>query len=369
MEWLFPKKEYHSRRSVFGTPLWHSHAVEDTVTDVARATPIGVVVDLVQGNDTVYEEAFRIPAGDQGPPAVILPTCTSFERANLNANSLLNFNTTPECKPPNNLPSWLATQRIQFCQNVNNFTKNPGGPGGSCSEINAGQALAKTYCSQGANIKASWCQRQALGDSVYAELASAYCQTDTGKADQWCTCYNVKEGVCDTNPNAAGCADKALAFDPLVNATPEGFKSEWIGREGCYGACTESAGQSKYLPIDETNKCASPISICGPRITADNLTASTINSKCVIAGQEYNEDGYPIGDGAGSVKDSGGGGGGGATPPGSTNFDVLFGEENKTVGVGASFASLSLCCMCIIGLLLMMSSGGNNNGVRMRFRR
>ena len=367
MKWLFPKKEYHTRRGVFGESLWHSHAIENAVTDTARATPIGVVVDLVQGNETVYEEVFGSPGGTT--PTDDRPTCTSFERANLNADSLLNFNTTPDCKPPNNLPSWLTTQRIQFCQNVNNFTLNPGGAGGSCSEINAGQALAKSYCSQGANIKASWCEREDLGDNIYAELASVYCRTDTGKADQWCTCYNVKEGVCDTDPNAAGCADKALNFDSLVANTPNFFKPQWIGREGCFGACRESGGESKYLPIDETNVCASDINICGGTINADNMTKSAINSTCTIGANTFDPVTGQLQDPAGNPVDNPN------KDKDSTNFftkyfptslaDLTGDDTNKKIGAGASVSFLLLCCICLIIVIVMLSPGGGSS----RFRR
>jgi hypothetical protein len=98
--------------------------------------------------------------------------------------------------------------------------------------------------------------------------------------------------VCDTDPNAAGCPEKALTYDVLVDKTPEAFKSEWSGRAACYGlVCQESEQGPKYIPDNANQNCDSPVQICGYDISAENLTESNIDAKCNIGGKEFDQDG------------------------------------------------------------------------------
>jgi len=371
MGWPFSRKEYHTRK-ILGQSVWHSHAIETGLS----YTPVGVLVDVVSGNaanNPVVGAVVGVVGGggggDDDPPPDNRPLCSSFAVNNLTATELSNFNVLGDgdCKPPNTLSTWLTSERFTFCQDVNNFALNPGGS--TCAERNAGQALAVTYCTQSDKIKQLWCTREDLGPDVYARLAGAYCQTDTGKADQWCTCYNVKSGVCDTDPNAAGCEDKALTFDTLVANTPEFFKPQWLGREGCFGACAESAGESKYLPIDETNVCASDINICGGTINADNMTKSAINSTCTIGANTFDPVTGQLQDPAGNPVDNPN------KDKDSTNFftkyfptslaDLTGDDTNKKIGAGASVSFLLLCCICLIIVIVMLSPGGGSS----RFRR
>jgi hypothetical protein len=345
-----------------------------TAEDVFRATPIGAAVDAAQGNPTIYEEAFNPPSDPTPPPP---PACSTYQ-SGTSESELVSFQVdqpTPGRACTNTLSIWLEQKRDIFCSDVNNFGKNPGG--GTCIERNAGQALAKTYCGGSDRIKtAAACTRAYLGDDAWVLLATTYCQSDTGKADQWCSCFNVMNGVCDNDPNAAGCPEKALSYDPLVAATPQGFKGAWIGREGCYGlVCQEEAGSSKWILENANQNCASPIQICGPAINAENLTASTINSKCVIGGVTYDEDGNPMdrdGDPLPLDED------GNPIYPEEGFFTKYFptsltdftgGDINKKIGPGALCGTSLMSCVCIVVLLLVMSSGGGKSGGPSRFRR
>ena len=347
MVWPFPKREYDDRK-VWGIPTPHSHTVENAFVDVARATPIGVVVDLAMGNDTVYEEVFEdvfpvIPSPTPEIPETP-PACSTYyvSPTELTLRSFDPDQAGSRCN--NTLTIWLETQRDIFCSDVANFTKNPGG--GTCKERNEGQAIARDYCSVGNRIQSAYCTEEYLGPQVYPELAAAYCQTDDGKAHQWCTCYNVVNGVCDSDPNAAGCAAKTEHYDPLVAATPDGFKSEWVGRESCYGlVCQQEGNISKWIPEDPTRdaRCSAPISICGmPEINAENLVQSDIITSCNINGVEYDADGNPIekkDEDEGFMK----------FIPTSTDD---FSDPTKMVSVGVSSVS---SCMCLLLLFLAIS--------------
>ena len=327
------------------------------VEDAFSYTPIGVVVDVAQGNPTAYD-----PPPPPAPPPDNRPTCDSYKQTGLSDADLRGFNTAPNCKGSNTLTTWLEQERIKFCENINNFTKDPGGTAGSCIERNAGLTLARTYCGGTDKIKSSAaCTRAYLGDDTWVDLANAYCQTADGQADPWCSCYNVMNNVCDTNPNASGCAEKALTYDVLVEKTPEDFRTSWSGRAPCYGlVCQESESGSKHIPANANQNCAAPIQICGQSVQAEGITESTIDATCYIGGKPVDEQGNIVG----------------GTPAENLfaqtrNYipmsidDLTSGDTNKLIGVGGSGMSF---CMCVVLLLLLLTSGGGNSGSS-RFRR
>jgi hypothetical protein len=297
------------------------------------------------------------------PPPDNRPTCDSYKKTGLTDSKLRGFDTAPNCKGSNTLSTWLEQERINFCENIDNFTKDPGGTAGSCIERNAGKALAHQYCGGTDKIKTSAaCTRTYLGDDKWVELANAYCNTDDGRADQWCSCYNVMNDVCDTNPNAAGCTEKAFSYDKLVEKTPEAFRTAWSGRAPCYGlVCQESEAGSKHIPENANQNCAAPIQICGQSIQAEGITESTINATCYIGGKPVDEQGNIVG----------------GTPieniiaqfrkyvPMSID-ELKSGDRNKLIGVGASGMSFFMCVAIL--LLVLTSLGGGKSGPT-RFRR
>jgi hypothetical protein len=345
MVWPFPKREYHTKW------YWHSHAAEEWLTDAGNAVvgavtdPVGTGVGLIGTGVGLIGDLID-PDPPTPPVPETPPACNTYyvTPTELKLRSFDPDQAGSRCN--NTLTQWLETERIKFCSDVAHFTKDPGG--GTCKERNEGQAIAREYCGVGARIKSASCTSQYLGPEVYPELAAAYCQTDDGKADQWCTCYNVVNGVCDSDPNAAGCAAKTEHYDPLVAATPDGFKSEWIGRESCYGlVCQQEGNISKWIPEDPTRdaRCSASINICGmPEINAENLVQSDIITSCNIDGVEYDENGYPI-----EKKDEDEDEGFMKFIPTSTDD---FSDPTKMVSVGVSSVS---SCMCLLLLVLVVS--------------
>jgi hypothetical protein len=305
------------------------------------------------------------------------PTCDSYKQTGLSDSQLRSFNTSPDCQGSNNLSNWLEQQRISYCMDINNFTKNPGGSAGSCAERNMGQTLATEYCSDTDKIKTSAsCTRTYLGDDTWVNLANKYCKTDAGQVDQWCSCYNVMNDVCDTNSNASGCAEKALTYDILVEKTPEDFRTSWSGRAPCYGlVCQESESGSKHIPANANQNCAAPIQICGQTIQAEGITESIIDAKCYIGGKPVDNQGNIAG---GTPVDNQGN-----TPvdnlvsklPSSIRSyvprslsDVTGDDPEKKIGAGVIVGSSSMSCIFIVIILLLLTSSGGNSGPT-RFRR
>src|SRR6056300_1428697 len=115
----------------------------------------GGAADFFQdvGNSIPVVSAFVPDPPPPRPPPDNRPTCDSYKSSGLSDAQLRSFDTNPNCKGTNTLPSWLEQQRIDYCNVLDNYTKNPGGEAGSCAERNRGKDLALQYCNQGDNIK------------------------------------------------------------------------------------------------------------------------------------------------------------------------------------------------------------------------
>ena len=232
----------------------------------------------------------------------------------------------------------LEESRTLFCTVRDNITKDPGG--GTCLERDTSRSIAKEYCKVGDRIKTvSLCNETYLGN-FYTELAEAYCK-GAGKSEQWCSCYNVVNKVCDTDSNAAGCADKALHFDTLVASTPDEFKSAWQGRESCFGGVCKG---NKYIVPNANQGCDAPIKICNQDIEVSGISESTIDASC------------NLNDAGPGESDSGGGGEG-----------KIFGFSGDTVIKGGIFTGGAFsfsCIICIIILVVVMSAGSKSRRYR-----
>ena len=250
-----------------------------------------------------------------------------------------------------------------FCAISENVFENPGG--GTCLEQNAAKDLAKEYCSVGDRITGKGdgasCTRDNL-DNYYSELAEAYCKTDTGKADPWCSCYNVTNNVCDTDSAAAGCRRKIRGFDKLVEGTPSEFKTQWNGMEGCFEGVCQGA---KYVPENANQNCGREVQICVQDFDFTSISGgSTINATC---NQTSNSGSPPsVGDGPSGTPSGTPSGGIGDYIPQS--LDDIRNDSKKQLAVGGVSALFMLCCCLLIIIVLMSSSGGGGRGPS-RFRR
>tara|TARA_Y100000389_G_scaffold147732_1_gene146677 strand:+ start:1174 stop:2172 length:999 start_codon:yes stop_codon:yes gene_type:complete len=327
--------------------------------------PCGGVMQYTPG--CMIVDAVSPPSPPPAPPPAP-PACSTYQ-SGTSELELRGFRPDQEGSRCNNeLTLWLEEQRNTFCANINNFTKRPGGD--NCIERNAGQALARTYCGTGDRIRTSAaCTKEYLGPDSWVQIATTYCVSEAGKAEPWCSCFNVMNGVCDDDPNAAGCAAKASTYDVLVEKTPDAFKTEWSGREACYGlVCQEEANAPKWILDNSNQNCASPVQICGYDISAENLTESNIDAKCNIGGREYDQDGNLVNPGnpAANFVANLPAGIGQYIP---LSFSDITGEDpNKKIGVAGSVGASFISCVCILALILLVSSGGGNSGSS-RFRR
>ena len=291
----------------------------------------------------------------------------------------------------------------KFCSDKTNVFKSPGGE--SCLALSTGKALAVKYCEVGKRIKGAAgkadggdencsADLNSLG-SNYAAVAVKYCKTATGRADTFCKCYNITNGVCDAHPTAAGCAKKKATFDKLVAATPSDQQDVWSGMEACFGrVCT---GTGVFIPPNANQNCDKSVNVCIQDIDIGSMTDSNITPVCDIksgdgspsvsepsaaqdsAKSELDEAKAAVArgdDGAqerldaaeaalDAADESAGETGPKAYIPKS--LDGLKNDRKQQIGAGV-MGALVLGCMMMLLLLVVSASGGGGGPVKRRFR-
>jgi hypothetical protein len=246
-----------------------------------------------------------------------------------------------------------ATAKEKFCKLSKNVFKNPGG--GPCLEYDTAKELAKDYCSVGDRIATdASCTPTNLGN-FYAGIAETYCKTATGKADAWCSCYNVTNNVCDKDSAAAGCDKKRQQFDKLVEATPERFRNVWSGRAACFGGVCQGV---KYVPQNANQNCNAPVQICAQSFDLSQISESTIEAQCNLTAST----GTPSSAGdtpSGTPSD----GFGDYIP---RSLDEIKNDSKKQLAVGGVGTLFVSCCCLLVIILLLASSGGGGGPTRFR---
>ena len=117
-----------------------------------------------------------------------------------------------------------------FCENVENLDKVIHKNGETCyrylaRKVNEATAKQKAidFCKMTPlAIKSELCTRENLGEDEYRRLAGVYCDTEDGKKDNWCACYNAYKGKCKgaDYANYAGCEGVKTEHDRLLADIP-----------------------------------------------------------------------------------------------------------------------------------------------------
>ena len=193
----------------------------------------------------------------------------------------------------------------EFCQSLGNYTKQIGG-GQSCEDRDHINILRSqwclnedgpTYLSSAATgitlgteaknrIKSDGrCTKEKLTDK-YDETWVKYCRAKPDDND--CTCYNMKNNVCDTNPEVAGCQYyKVIEENKNAFSTKEERDELKEGEEvlsynilKTKGHCRPRSCDSGYIPPNVKSDCADTYSICGKDIDIRTHSNSQIAVKC-----------------------------------------------------------------------------------------
>jgi hypothetical protein len=193
----------------------------------------------------------------------------------------------------------------EFCQSLGNYTQQIGG-GLTCEDRDRTNVLRSQWClnqdgpeylttlatdttlgteAENRMKSDSRCTKEKLTNK-YDETWEKYCKAKPD--DRHCICYNMKNNVCDTNPNAAGCDYyKVLEENKEAFSTREERAELEEGEEvASYnilktkGHCRPRSCDSGYIPPDVKSDCEDTYPICGKDIDIRTHTNTQIAVKC-----------------------------------------------------------------------------------------
>ena len=246
-----------------------------------------------------------------------------------------------------------------YCEQVGNLDKVIHHNGETCyrylsrkvSAVAAKQKAADFCKSKLTAIKSELCTRENIGKNKYDELAGKYCDTDDGKKDEWCACYNAFSGKC-SGPDAldyAGCEGVKIEHKRLIDDIPPdqlsgSVKQQLTERMHCRNnVCKITKG---FKP-DGADKCDLNLNLCIQDVNvAGHLVDSGVQLTC--------NNTMNVGSGEkGSEKQEG---------EGATSDGGAADRKKKTLIFGATTvtsSSISCCCLILIIVIILMMSGGN----------
>jgi hypothetical protein len=141
------------------------------------------------------------------------------------------------------------------------------------------------------------CRRSAVGDTLYEEMATTYCEAEGNHKNWWCGCYNVLHPTkCSDNPNAATC--------PMVSIDPLLADEDAIGQEG-YDIlvnnkhCRKRVCEADQFVPKSMPACPKSVTICDNVYNLKESSTSDVIRGCVdtdfpeIDWEQWNEQEIP----------------------------------------------------------------------------
>jgi hypothetical protein len=184
----------------------------------------------------------------------------------------------------------------EFCGDVDNFTEQVGS-GQTCAD-KTDTTMRSRWCllddegsPVGTRLKSNGkCAKSQLRDK-YESTATTFCQQNMN--DKWCTCYNLKNKVCNTNPNAAGCRyykvldDNRKVFGPEPEIEdPENPKKKIKGYSDGYNIlkdnahCRPRSCDNGYIPENVKSDCQPSYNFCEKDINIQSMSNNDIVIEC-----------------------------------------------------------------------------------------
>ena len=217
----------------------------------------------------------------------------------------------------NNCKDHFNYDRIvkDFCDDVDNLLVGigeaaDGGGSKTCQSIDTTGVKTAEWCmlkedssdkTGRMGTKENVCNKNGL-KGKYDDTAVEYCKAYPG--DEWCICYNLSQGVCLNDMEAAGCKhaygvldENKDALGPAVeisrakqdvDAGVEGAEAELARLEAQSGYpilrdnvhCRPDACEKGYKPPNVKGSCAASYSICDEDMDIRNLKNQDIVVKC-----------------------------------------------------------------------------------------
>lgn len=166
-----------------------------------------------------------------------------------------------------------------FCNNLGNFESQIG-DGRTCKSIDHTRNQAVAWCQIDDRINPSKgsrspCSESWLGDK-YDEAAGNYCDNHT--SENWCSCYNQVNGICDIYPNAAGCIAAKRSLEQIKKYIPVEAYDILSQKKHCRpNVCSRSG---KYVPSNASDGCEPTYNICEKDLDIRLLSDSDIVLEC-----------------------------------------------------------------------------------------
>lgn len=236
----------------------------------------------------------------------------------------------------------------KFCNEAANIDKTIDGQ--KCRVWGDATKLTREYC--GANnyekLKAgdALCTREGMPEGLFETINNEFCEANAG--DSWCKCYNLINGKCEANPEAAGCAEATTEYEEIIADLPEDSNGEFVrrelqGRMHCRAKVCASERDTflpKERPDCKMDICLQNLNVGGHLTDADvDMNCSDDKGDTTPGGGYEDED-----DDKGGLPAFFGGGKG----KGKGSFPGVF-----LLAGGGGLLSLCCCCLLIILLLLM----------------
>jgi hypothetical protein len=202
----------------------------------------------------------------------------------------------------------------KYCDDNENISKSVGG-GLTCEDFGASR---EEWCSVDQRIQTEpSCSKPLIGNEMYHKIAKAYCIANP--EDEWCTCYNLKNNVCERTAipmesTAAGCKhahgiinENKKAFGPAIamqsaeskvasatEGTPEHTEAVkklaelkkldgypiLVDNVHCRPDACESVLGGGYIPENPKGSCAASYNFCDQDIDIRNMSNMDIVIAC-----------------------------------------------------------------------------------------
>ena len=167
-----------------------------------------------------------------------------------------------------------------FCAKPENFKASIGN--GMCKDRNPD--TRKEYCKLEDNIVTDTdnCSKDKLGEDDYNDVGISYCKRDGEDAKQggmrqdWCKCYNLDTGVCETNLDAAGCRTARNN----VESQKKFFSAEEYDILRQNMVCRPGTCSTGFLPKNYQDQCKPTYRICGADVDIGLLSNAQLLVKC-----------------------------------------------------------------------------------------
>ena len=250
-----------------------------------------------------------------------------------------------------------------FCAKPENFKASIGN--GMCKDRNPD--ARKEYCKLEDNIVTDTdnCSKDKLGEDDYNDVGISYCKRDGEDAKQggmrqdWCKCYNLDTGVCETNLDAAGCRTARNN----VESQKKFFSAEEYDILRQNMVCRPGTCSNGFLPKNYQDQCKPTYRICGEDVDIGLLSNAQLLVKC-HSGDEDLPDFMRTGESTGSSRyernknrrreppfDQGVLSN---TPIKSWPRRWSTDDEDAKYIVGYTITSAASCLLCAGGLFMMM---------------